>query len=235
MKKIVAIITGAYFICCLFSAPVEANETPTFAEKGSKSKSKSKAEMSGCCCPTQGPCGPCGETGPKGGFPPIYATFVQLEQVPADSSEWITDTLITLPLEKKQIAKGIMLNATTNTFTLSKGVYSIHFQFNIETASNGSFAAMNFTEMYLDLNGGTTSIPLDWGLATTTEQYFAEGKAGKFSGSRIFTVAADSVVKFMLKRESTDGIHISAYDDDYYPHSMAAAPVTITLQKVNDL
>jgi len=228
MKKFIAIIISAYSVCAFLSVPVEASETPTFVEKGSKSKSKSKSEivLSDHDCAKAGPCG---ETGPKGDFNPVYATLIQ----ETASQGWINDTNITLPLSKKQVAESVTLNATNNSFTLPKGVYTIHFQFAMETGES-SVEALRFTDIYLDING-SSQIPLDWVVALDEEGHIQSNDWGYFSGSRAFTLTADSTVKVMLVREATGDVKFVFPDGSLAPDVLKNHPVSISLKRIDEV
>jgi len=234
MKNFIAIVVSAYSICGFLSAPVEANENPVFVEKGSKSKSKSKSKIivTGSCCGVPGPCGPCGAPGPKGGCSSVYATLIQDEVYP--TQEWIDDLVVTVPLNQQQVAKGTTLDAVNNSFTLPKGVYSIHFQFSMEPRRSETDDLQLF-DIFLAVNNEGKRVPLDWTVALYGGGDFAPDPFACYYGSRIFSLATDSVVKLQMARWSGYDIKFSFPDDGLTPGSPHNNPVSITIEKIDEV
>jgi len=158
------------------------------AEKGSKAKSKSKiiagdnlSCFGGMC---SGPTGPQGAAGPKGStgaqgepFTPAYAVAVQ--ECPKNFGEVVIDDIILLPFSSLEYAQGITFDSTTDTFTLPKGVFTLHFQFMTDDRR------VMFDPVYLKIGG------CDLTLARTSTVYDPDNSLSSFSGSTIFEIPAD--------------------------------------------
>jgi len=254
VKKQLSIILSILSVCSLLSASIEASDFDgTLQEKGSKAKSKAKITMSGSsCCQgnpgNQGATGPAGPTGPTGPFSPVFATLARNERSEVFSGAGMNP--ITVPLDEIdfETAEGVTFSAANHTFTLPKGFYTIHFEFTM-ALENDNFqpTAFRFTNIYLDLNGDSSRIPLswimsinDWNLLHSEDppaDYWAT-----FSGSKTFKISQDgTVAKFMIRRltDNLDGIRferLSSSNGGYHPgEEEDNVAVRITLHKIKDL
>jgi len=256
MKKQLSIILGTLSLCCLLSANIEASvSSGTLAEKGSKAKAKAKIVMPcGPCCPERPPCPPkkppCPAEKPPCPTkkPPspqsAYATLIYAE---TETDPWINALDIIVPFTSIQAAKNVTLDTATSTFTLPKGTYSINFQFVIITDGSGNTAKDNvsflrFTNMYLDLNNGASTVALDWAMGLDDSGNMNSAPWASFSGSKIFSVAADNtVVKFVLHRteeiSGTLNIKFSSQFDIYasFADLLNNNAVRVTLHKIDDV
>jgi len=127
---------------------------------------------------------------------PVYATLVQTE-----TSSFTTNENITVPLGEMLMAKGVAFDKDNSTFTLPRGIYSLHFQFTMNTKESISTPKLGFTHMHLDLNNGDTLVPVVWNVAPREEDNWAH-----FSGSAIFNVESDNTkIRFVLNRTDESG------------------------------
>ena len=255
MKKQLLLILSALSICCLLSVNIEASDfNGTLQEKGSKAKAKAKIIMSGnSCCQGElkspGLTGPTGPTGPAGTPSPVHATLAQ-----DGASEWFgvndegTNALdpITVPLNEIDLetAKGVTFSAANNSFTLSKGFYTIHFECAMTTHDSDGVVSFRFTDVYLDLNNNSSRIPLSWILAMhgeTETTFFSlnnDSQWGCMSGSKLFKISEDDTeVKLMISRLQGSRFHMRFEfpGKETYNPSLNNKAVRITLHKVSDL
>ncbi len=252
MKKQLSIILSILSVCSLLSASIEASDFDgTLQEKGSKAKSKAKITMSGSsCCQgkpgNQGATGPTGATGPAGATGSLSSVYATLAQEGASEEfSYQEGAVVTVPLNEMdpETAKGVIFSAANNTFTLPKGLYTIHFEFTINTPYADGAASLRFTNIYLDLNGDSSRIPLSWVLSLMGEaenlhfnvsENFNEW--GCVSGSKLFKISQDdTVVKLMIEYDA-ENYYKTTFEFPNIPvESLDNKAVRITLHKISDL
>jgi hypothetical protein len=234
MKKQLSIIFGAISLCCLLSAQMEASDfSGTLVEKRSKAKAKAKIVMPcDSSCSEKPTCPPKKPDYPKPCSGSVYATLVETE-----ISEYTTSIEIRVPLNQIQAAEGVTFDADNDTFTLPKGIYTFQFQFSMETeVVEGGIPYFDFEHMYLNINGDSSRIPLDWTMAANTEGEFNTNDWASFSGSRIFTIGADNtVVKFILSRYPSGPLGAIRFSFKSTSRTPNNNPVRITLHKIGDI
>lgn len=223
---------GVVSICCFIATPAMAS-SKEHGEKSSKSRSTTTE------CTTRGTA-----------FTPAYATLIHNGPYPAASlGLWINTGSFTLPFTALQTAKNITLDTSTTpytTFILPKGVYTIDFQFVVITDPTGGPVAISvddfrFTKMYLDVNNGSSVVPLDWALKHDASQTMMTATNNStwasVSGSRIFSIGADNTpVKIVIEREFATSvpanIRLSA-DLDFYTGVPENEPVRVSIHKID--
>ena len=247
MNKQLTCILSALAVCCLLVASSEALERPV--EKGSKAKAEAKVVVPcGNPCPGKPPCKkpPCKK--PPCPVPPpcppqpkcpqaVYGTIVFTGMA---DNEWISAPEIIVPLSDLQKAQGITLDAGSNTFTLPKGTYTLHFQFVIRTDDDEPpipLGFLKFTKMYLDINNDASRVPLDWAMALDDSGSANQNPWVSITGSRVFSVSSDDTdVKIVLVREAnisgSGNIQFSS-QLDFYKVESENNPVRLTLHRLD--
>jgi len=220
MKKQLSIILGALSICCFVSADV------TLSEKTTDENSTKTRDISY-----------------KKPFSPAYATLIQDTTYPDPAAipSWIQSAQITVPFNSIQAAKNITFDetATPDSFILPKGVYTFDFQFTMEREGPAKIfheRDFRFTDMYLDLNNGSSKIALDWTFGFNSSTTFNTYLWATFTGSRIFSIGTDNtLVKFILVRDSAFLGNIRfTFDQSATPTlTTENSPVRITIHKID--
>jgi len=177
-------------------------------------------------------------------FTPAYATLVQ-----AEASPFLSTKELTVPFDQIRTTREITLDTTTDTFTLPRGIYSIDFQIALELQT-GEYPspgpvedAIEITDVYLDLNNGSSIVPLDWGVSFAGLYENSDGgnrySWTVLSGSKLFFVGSDNtVVKCIVVRQGTahdirfgaDGPSFSA---EGFSPTFAREPVHVSLHKID--
>jgi len=239
MRHHLKLIFGALCLCLLTQSGFAEDEAQ-LVEKGARSKSKTQIIYSGsfgneCGCtgsigetgPT-GPAGPSGPTGPGGtGFTDAYAAAFQLGEV--NLQEKFIDDVIRLPFSCLDYSKNITLDATSDTFTLPKGVYIVDFQFMIDDDS--SYA---FDRMYLTIGGSELNVAWAPGGYEPDENDVSDNSLSSFSGSTIFETPEDGTeVRFFMRinRKKSSGTPDFIFTD---PNATENYPTRIVFRKIDE-
>ena len=225
MKKRFFKSLGTFFICCLASTHLSADQgvqNTTIVEKGLLSKIASLYS-------------PRAKTHP---FTPAYATLVY-----KGPSLLISTQEIDIPLDSIQVAKEITLDADADTFTLPKGVYSIRFQLTFKadtTVEADAQDALRFTDIFLEFNNDASKVLLDWGIKLNNNRKGSgigsepDAHWAFVSGSKVFSVGSDNtIVKCKAVRESssTDIVLVSTLQGGGFAQNNNS--VRISLHKIN--
>ena len=214
-------IIGALSLCLLFQQ-MQAAETPPddtnqyqLVAKGSGSKSESEFKLN------PGGKGPPGCAGPRGRCcTPAYALAYQVD--PVDKGALIAGDPVTIPLDTLARSEGITFDGPTDTLTLPKGVYSMHFQSMHDENSH------LLDPVYLDIGG----VPLN--LAWISTIHDPDNKYTTYSGSTIFEVPANNTpVKLCTQVKSVEGSGRKLIFKD--PNTALNYPVRVVFQKIDDL